>query len=163
VKKALLALVSLATLVSAANSRANSGSNPDDKITQDELVRRTQELVDAVAPGNKEPWKKYFADDAMFFDEKGRSMDKKALVDDIQPLPKGYLGTIKVMNAKSHIEGDVAVPRVITKPIRGCIAMDNGRSLPRRCCATTKTRQKAITIRRSFRTLWGRINWVTAP
>lgn len=108
-KKALLALVALATLVSASNSRANSRSNTDDKITQDELVRRTQELVDAVAPGNKEPWKKYFADDAMFFDEKGRSMDKKALVDDIQPLPKGYLGTIKVMNAKSHIEGDVAV------------------------------------------------------
>jgi hypothetical protein len=51
-------------------------------ITQDELVRRTQELFDAVAPGNAEPFKKYFADDAMFFDEKGRDMDKAALVKD---------------------------------------------------------------------------------
>jgi hypothetical protein len=28
-------------------------------ITEQELVRRTQELMDAVAPGNQEPWKKY--------------------------------------------------------------------------------------------------------
>jgi len=29
-------------------------------ITQEELVRRTQELFDAVVPGNKEPWQKIF-------------------------------------------------------------------------------------------------------
>ena len=78
-------------------------------ITQDELVRRTQELFDAVVPGNQEPFKKYFADDAMFFDEKGRDMAKAALVKDIQPLPKGYSGTIKLVRPKSHIEGDVAI------------------------------------------------------
>lgn len=78
-------------------------------ITQDELVRNTQELFDAVAPGNPAPFEKYFADDAMFFDEKGRSMDKAALVKDVQPLPKGYSGTIKLVRPKSHIEGDVAI------------------------------------------------------
>src|SRR5690349_8019183 len=78
-------------------------------ITEDELVRRTQELFDSVAPGNAEPFKKYFAEDAMFFDEKGRSMDKAALVKDVQPLPKGYSGTIKLVRPKSHIEGDVAI------------------------------------------------------
>jgi hypothetical protein len=81
----------------------------DGGITQDELVRRTQEIFDSVAPGNAEPFKKYFADDAMFFDEKGRSMDKAALVNDVQPLPKGYSGTIKLVRPKSHIEGNVAV------------------------------------------------------
>jgi ketosteroid isomerase-like protein len=78
-------------------------------ITQEELVRRSQELFDSVARGNAEPFKKYFADDAMFFDEKGRSMDKAALVKDVQPMPKGYSGTIKLMRPKSHIEGDVAI------------------------------------------------------
>jgi hypothetical protein len=78
-------------------------------ITQDELVRRSQELFDSVAPGNAEPFKKYFADDAMFFDEKGRNMDKAALVKDTQPLPKGYSGTIKLVRPKSHIEGSVAI------------------------------------------------------
>ena len=78
-------------------------------ITQEELVRSTQELFDSVAPGNAEPFKKYFAEDAMFFDEKGRSMDKAALVKDVQPLPKGYSGTIKLVRPKSHIEGNVAI------------------------------------------------------
>ncbi|HKB90225.1 MAG TPA: hypothetical protein VKC60_06880, partial [Opitutaceae bacterium] len=63
-------------------------------ITQEELVRRTQELFDAVVPGNKEPWQKYFADDCIFADEKGRNFNKTQLVADITPLPKGYSGTI---------------------------------------------------------------------
>lgn len=78
-------------------------------ISQEELVRRTQELFDAVASGDPAPFKKYFAEDAMFFDEKGRDMDKTALVKDIQPLPKGYSGSIKIVRPKSHIEGDVAI------------------------------------------------------
>ncbi|HXA86073.1 MAG TPA: DUF4440 domain-containing protein [Candidatus Dormibacteraeota bacterium] len=85
------------------------GVADEPKITQDELVRRTQELFDSVAPGNAEPFQKYFAEDAMFFDEKGRSMDKPALVKDVQPLPKGYSGTIKLVRPKSHIEGNVAI------------------------------------------------------
>ncbi len=79
------------------------------RIAEQELVRRTQELFDAVAPGNPEPWKKYFAEDAMYFDEKGRSMDKAALVKDIAPLPKGYSGEIKVVHVKSHIEKSTAI------------------------------------------------------
>jgi ketosteroid isomerase-like protein len=78
-------------------------------ISQEELVRRTQELFDAVASGDPAPFKKYFAEDAMFFDEKGRDMDKTALVKDIQPLPKGYSGSIKIVRPKSHIEGDIAI------------------------------------------------------
>lgn len=85
------------------------GSADEPAISQDELVRRTQELFDSIAPGNQEPFKKYFAEDAMFFDEKGRNMDKAALVKDIQPMPKGYAGTIKLVMPKSHIEGTVAI------------------------------------------------------
>jgi hypothetical protein len=82
---------------------------PKNEITQDELVRRTQELVDSVAAGDKTPWKKYFAEDCMYFDEKGRSMNKAALVADITPLPTGYSGSIKMGKTQSHIEGNVAV------------------------------------------------------
>ena len=78
-------------------------------ITQDELVRRTQELVNSVAGGNQRPWKKYFADDCLYFDERGRNMNKEALVADIAPLPQGYSGTISVGNAQSHIEQDAAI------------------------------------------------------
>jgi hypothetical protein len=99
----------LTLLLPAVCLLAWSGWVQQEPITQDELVRRTQELFDSVAPGNAEPFKKYFADDAMFFDEKGRSMDKAALVKDVQPLPKGYSGTIKLVRPKSHIEGNVAI------------------------------------------------------
>jgi hypothetical protein len=80
-----------------------------EKISQDELVRRTQELFDSVAVGNQAPWKLYFADDAMYFDEKGRAMDKSALVADVAPLPEGYSGSIKLVKAQSRILGRTAI------------------------------------------------------
>jgi hypothetical protein len=88
-------------LVSAAES--------DAAITEAELVRRTQELYDAVVPGNQAPWKKYFADDSIFSDEKGRTMDKPKLVADITPMPAGYSGAIKIEQVQSRIYNNVAI------------------------------------------------------
>jgi len=96
---ALIAFTSAVTFARAANV----------PITQEELVRRTQELYDAVASGNKAPWEKYFADDCIFADEKGRVFDKSKLVADITPLPAGYSGTIKIENAQSRIIGNTAI------------------------------------------------------
>jgi Domain of unknown function (DUF4440) len=78
-------------------------------ISQEELIRRTQELFDAVVPGNKEPWQKYFADDCIFADEKGRNLNKSQLVADITPLPKGYSGAIKIAKTQSVIHDDTAI------------------------------------------------------
>jgi len=99
---AFIALILLAASVHAVLPES-------EKITHDELVRRTQELFDAVAIGNQGPWKQYFAEDAMYFDEKGHSLDKPALVADITPLPKGYSGTIKIVKAQSRILGRTAI------------------------------------------------------
>lgn len=99
VKLALLTFLSAATMVCAANV----------PMTQDELVRRTQELYDSLVSGDQVPWKKYFADDCMFADEKGRFFDKPKLISDITPLPAGYSGTIKIENAQSRIIGDTAI------------------------------------------------------
>jgi hypothetical protein len=96
---ALITFLSAGTIVCAA----------DVPIAQDELIRRTQELYDAVSPGNQEPWKEYFADDCIFADEKGRVFDKMKLVADITPLPTGYSGTIKIENAQSRVIGNTAV------------------------------------------------------
>jgi Domain of unknown function (DUF4440)/Domain of unknown function (DUF3471) len=78
-------------------------------ITEKELVRRTQELYDAVVPGNQTPWKQYFAADCIFSDEKGRIMDKTKLIADITPLPTGYSGTIKLDRVESRIYDNVAI------------------------------------------------------
>jgi hypothetical protein len=87
----------------------SASAQAEEAIAQEELVRRTQELFDAVAVGNQEPWKKYFADDCVFADEKGRQMDKAKLIADISPLPKGFSGIIKVVRPVSRIIGDTAV------------------------------------------------------
>lgn len=99
----LLALALLTISTSSCTSRNHAA------ITQDDLVRNTQEMFDAVTAGDQAPWTKYFADDSMYFDEKGRRMDKEALVKDVTPLPKGYSGSIKLVNARSNIRGDTAI------------------------------------------------------
>src|SRR5262245_41481002 len=90
-------------------SAVTLGHAADVPITQDELVRRTQELYDALVPGNQAPWKKYFADDCIFADEKGRLFDKPKLIADIHPLPAGYSGTIKIENVQSRIIDNTAI------------------------------------------------------
>jgi len=92
--------LSLVTVFAAAS---------DESATRQELLRRTQELYDSLVSGNQMPWKKYFADDCTFSDEKGRTFDKTKLVADITPLPKGYSGAIKIDNVISRIIGDIAV------------------------------------------------------
>ena len=99
-----LACVMAAMMLSAVNC-SRSGTT----ITQDELVRRTQEIMDAVAKGDRQPFEKYFAADSMVSDEKGRSMDKKAFVEDQSPMPPGYSGAIKVVGPQSRILGDTAI------------------------------------------------------
>jgi hypothetical protein len=99
VMKLLLVIFSAVTIACAA----------DVPITQDELVHRTQELYDAIVPGNQAPWKKYFAEDCIFADEKGRIFDKPKLIADITPMPAGYSGEIKIENAQSRIIGNTAI------------------------------------------------------
>jgi len=81
----------------------------DPPITEQELVRRTQELYDSIVSGNQAPWKKYFADDSTFSDEKGRTFDKTKFIADITPFPAGYSGAIKIDNVISRIIGDTAI------------------------------------------------------
>ncbi|MGC2195697.1 MAG: DUF4440 domain-containing protein [Terriglobales bacterium] len=100
---AVLAFAMITVFTSSCMSRKQAA------ITQGELVRNTQEMFDGVAAGDQAPWQKYFADDSMYFDEKGRAMDKAALVRDVTPLPVGYSGSIKLVNPKSNIQGDTAI------------------------------------------------------
>ena len=97
-----LAIILLASTITLAAEK-------EAPITEQELVRRTQELYDAVAAGNQAPWKQYFADDCIFSDEKGRTMDKNKLVADITPLPTGYSGVIKLEHVQSRFYDNIAV------------------------------------------------------
>src|SRR5436309_4597908 len=94
-------------IILACGSNLGSAAERDAAITENELIRRTQELYDAVVPGDQTPWKKYFANDYIFADEKGRTMDKPKLIADITPLPAGYSGAIKLERVQSRIYDNV--------------------------------------------------------
>jgi len=102
----MFSLMKVLPVIIFATALAHAADAP---ISQEELVRRTQELYDAIVPGDQAPWKKYFADDCIFSDEKGRTFDKPKLIADITPLPAGYSGSIKVNNVQSRIINDTAV------------------------------------------------------
>jgi len=96
-------LISLFTFAFAAQAEDKA------TITPNELVRRTQELYNAVALGNRAPWQEYFSDDCIYSDEKGRTFDKTKLIADITPLPRGYSGAIKIEKPQNRIIGDTAI------------------------------------------------------
>jgi hypothetical protein len=78
-------------------------------IDQATLVGRTQRLYDAIPAADQALWRSYFAEDAMVYHEKGRAMNKKALLDDLQPMPAGYSGVIKVVHPHATFAPGVAV------------------------------------------------------
>jgi len=75
----------------------------------EDFTRMEQELLDAVAIGDKAPWQNYYAEDAIYSDEAGNIMSKKELVEGIAPLPKGYSGSIKVTKPQMRLLKDTAV------------------------------------------------------
>lgn len=97
----------LTLAISAVAVRAIAQTSP--AIDQAELLRRTQELYDSIPSGNRTPWIAYYADDAMVYDEKGRTMDKKALLADLDPMPAGYSGVIKVVHPHTIFAPGVAI------------------------------------------------------
>ena len=96
-------------LAATALGMANCSRSPGPPITQEELVRRSQAIVDAVATGDRRPFETFYAADSLIVDETGLIMGKKAFVAAQSPLPTGYSGAIKVMNPQSRILGDTAI------------------------------------------------------
>ncbi len=98
-------ILGLALLLSVASPL--SAFAEEDIVPQ--LTRQTQELYDSLIPGNQEPWKKYYADDCIFADEKGRLFNKTQLVNDVTPMPQGYSGSIKLEKVQSRVVGQTAI------------------------------------------------------
>lgn len=86
-----LILSALFTLLfGALSTRAQTASDIE------QLKRQTQELLDAVAPGNVAVWQKYLAAGCLYTDEEGNVKTKADLLKELQPLPQGYVGSIKM-------------------------------------------------------------------
>lgn len=74
-----------------------------------EIKRISQELLGAIAVGNKAVWERYLADDCIYSDENGRTLNKAQLLEDLRPLPAGYSGSITIAESQIRVHADAAV------------------------------------------------------
>lgn len=96
-------------VVLAPSGSAQSPIDKSSSAIQEELVRIAQQLYDAIPSGDKSVWEKYVADDVIYTDENWRVLTKKQLIDSLTPLPKGYSGSIRIVNVQSRITRGAAV------------------------------------------------------
>jgi len=77
------------------------------------LKTKAQALQDAIAPGKAKVWADILDDQMLMSDETGAVTDKKASVAQIQPLPAGASGYIKVIDWQARVSGDTAAASFI--------------------------------------------------
>jgi len=82
------------------------------KSLQDELLRTTQALVDALPTGDKDVWERSLTDDAVIIDEFGRIAHKADTVASIHAFPKGLSGSIELRDPHILQYGDTAILQV---------------------------------------------------
>ncbi len=104
----LLAGLSLQLSGAAASAATQTGA-PEAQSTAAELRVKTQELLDAVAPGRVEVWEKYLDPELVHIDENGVRRSRSELLKEIQPLPPGLVGSISIDRFVVRDFGDWAV------------------------------------------------------
>jgi hypothetical protein len=77
--------------------------------TESELRGHTQELLDAIAPGKVDVWRRLLHDRMIHVDENGIVRNKDEILAELQPLPAGLQGSLRVDSFKAQVHGDVAV------------------------------------------------------
>jgi len=97
----------LFTLAFAQTQSGTSSKKTD--ATAETLKAISQELMDAVAQGNKAVWESYLSEDCLYVDENGSVSTKSELLKDFGPLPAGYVGRIEVTDPQVRTAGDTAV------------------------------------------------------
>jgi len=82
----------------------------------------TQEMADAVAPGNKAVWDRYLDANALYVDENNEVKTKSMLLAEFKPLPPGFSGMIKIIQFRVQFHPGVAVTTYVhneTEDVQG--------------------------------------------
>lgn len=77
------------------------------------LERATQALADAVAPGQRALWEQYTDPDFVYVTEDNEVKNRDTMLAELQPLPAGYTGSLKVEEFRCSDFGDFAVTTYI--------------------------------------------------
>jgi len=99
----------LAFVVAGCSAPQSGATGPLREGGEDELVKATQEMLDAVAPGDKKVWEHFLAQEAIYTDENGKTYTKKEFLDELKPLPPIAKGTLKIRKSAVRMSGDHAV------------------------------------------------------
>ena len=108
----ILVLTAVLAIVSGTafgeGPRTSAGAAPANDVAA-LLKRQTQEMMDAIAPGQAEVWRRYLLEDAVILDENGKVYDKASVLKELTPLPAGLVGRIEVDRFQMKLHGDTAV------------------------------------------------------
>lgn len=98
-------IVSIALLFAAPVVQADTAEERDTA----ELRRMSQEMLDAIAPGNVAVWKRYLDDRFIHMDENGTVRNKAEFLKELTPLPAGLEGRIEIDRFDATFAANMAV------------------------------------------------------
>jgi ketosteroid isomerase-like protein len=78
-----------------------------DKTTEG-LRAKDQALLDAIAPGDRKVWDQALAADAVYVDESGAIINRADFLKQLEPLPAGASGNLKIIYYAAQTSGDLA-------------------------------------------------------
>ena len=106
-KRTMMSSAFVTLIVALTIALATARRTPDDPTIQ--LLRaKDQALLDAIAPGDRKVWDEALAPDAVYVDENGVIMSRAEYLKQLDPLPPGASGTLRVASYAAHISGDLA-------------------------------------------------------
>jgi hypothetical protein len=100
-------VVALAACASAPAAPTGPRAAPGD--TAATLRAHTQEMLDAIAPGNASVWDRYLDPGVVYLSEAGDIETKASLLAQLKPLPQGISGQITLSRFDVKQFGDVAI------------------------------------------------------
>jgi hypothetical protein len=86
---------------------AGVGPGPADP-TVEVLRTKDQALLDAIALGDQKVWDEALAREAVYVDENGVIMNRAEYLKQLDPLPTGTSGSLRIASYSAHIDGDLA-------------------------------------------------------
>ena len=101
-------MVSKATILSLVLA-VPAAPAPQPPPVEAELRRMTQELLDAIAPGEVSVWQRTLHDRFVHMDENGIVRHKPEMLEEIKPLPAGLVGRIEIDRFEVTLHGSTAV------------------------------------------------------
>jgi ketosteroid isomerase-like protein len=100
-------------LVAAVLGLASAVAYADAASTEATLKKITQQLADALAPGDRAVWERYTDPSLLYASEDNVVKTREQLLKELTPLPEGYSGRIAIVEFQSKDYGPFAVTTYI--------------------------------------------------